>query len=363
MSFTSGFIGGLAKSIDERLKDGMRRTEERADRILERTSIRAEREQQRAEEEQREVADLLSEFASLIDESQVPEGMTLMDYAAGLYRRGGGTISGAKSYLEDLRAHEKGGGSVSSLVDYASLKTGGYGEADYVKKFVRQPDTLVKVPKGMRGGAGLYGKLFDVDVTEGLQDEIFATYGKPEETPDFQMGQLGFREGAQLLPTADIIQKRKLAEVQLQLAQEKLAGTITDNKLKGAIDVTQVNRDYNGVLKAHLNKAGIAVTLENGNLTFDVKTAVDKAKDVQTAYATSLKNVTENAIGSLNVPGMKETLKSLATGSMSYVTPTWSRPENMVVGQIYYTGKNTKNPNSAILFTGDLSTSIEVKKF
>ena len=86
MSFTSGFIGGLAKSIDERLKDGMRRTEERADRILERTSIRAEREQQRAEEEQREVSEVLKNLASLVEDADVPEGMTKYDYAAQLYK-------------------------------------------------------------------------------------------------------------------------------------------------------------------------------------------------------------------------------------------------------------------------------------
>jgi hypothetical protein len=361
MSFTSGFIGGLAKSIDERLKDGMRRTEERADRILERTSIRAEREQQRAEEEQREVADLLSEFASLIDESQVPEGMTLMDYAAGLYRRGGGTISGAKSYLEDLRAHEKGGGSVSSLVDYASLKTGGYGEADYVKKFVRQPDTLVKVPKGMRGGAGLYGKLFDVDVTEGLQDEIFATYGKPEETPDFQMGQLGFREGAQLLPTADIIQKRKLADIQIQQAEANLASTIEDNKLKGAIDLTQVNRDFNTVLKGHLNKSGMSYETDTqGNPIFNVKTGDQQFTAVQNSYSNALRNVTENAVGSLNVPGMKQTLKTLSETALGYVTPN---DPSKTGNANYKVGDLIVNKDGHIyLWMGDADNSLLIRK-
>jgi len=363
MSFAGGFVASMAKSLDERLKNGMRRTEEASDRIRDRTSVRAEREVQREEEETRQVSDLLKNFANMIDESQIPEGMTAMDYAAGLYNKGGGTIEGAKSYLADLREHQKAGGNVSSLVDFASLKTGGFGEADYVNQFVRKADTLVKVPKGMKGGMGLYGKMFDVDLTEGIQKEIDATYGTREPTTKLQMGQLGFKEDAQLIGTADAIRQRQLADINLKIAQEKLAGTIADNKLKGAIDVTQVNRDYNQVLKSHLNRAGIAVSLENGNLTFDVKTAVDKAKDVQKAYATSVKNVTENAVGSLNVPGMKETLKSLANASMAYVTPTWSRPENMVVGQIYYTGKDTKNPNKAILFTGDLSTSIEVKKY
>lgn len=322
MSFAGGFVASMAKSLDERLKNGMRRTEEASDRIRDRTSVRAEREIQREEEETRQVSDLLKNFANMINENEIPEGMTAMDYAAGLYNKGGGTIEGAKSYLADLREHQKAGGNVSSLIDFASLKTGGFGEADYVNQFVRKADTLVKVPKGMKGGMGLYGKLFDVDLTEGIQKEIDATYGTREPTTKLQMGQLGFKEDAQLIGTADAIRQRELADIQLKLAQEKLAGTIADNKLKGAIDVTQVNRDFNTVLKGHLNKAGMSYTTDTqGNPVFNVKTGTQQFNDVQKSYSNALKNVSENAVGSINVPGMQQTLKTLATNSLAYVVP------------------------------------------
>jgi len=60
---------------------------------------------------------------------------------------------------------------------------------------------------------------------------------------------------------------------------------------------------------------------------------------------------------------MKSTLKTLSIGALQYVDPTWSRPENMIKGQIYYTGSDTKNPEGAILFTGDLDNSILLQSY
>ena len=68
--------GGLAKSLDDRLKNSLDRNQAAADRIQDRQSIRAEREVQREEEENRQVSELLTEFANMVDESQVPAGMT-----------------------------------------------------------------------------------------------------------------------------------------------------------------------------------------------------------------------------------------------------------------------------------------------
>lgn len=256
MSFRAGFAGELAKSLDERLKDGMRRTEERADRILERTSIRAEREAERVEKEEREVADLLTAFSNMIDKSQIPEGMTKMDYAAGLYRRGGGTIEGATTYLADLREHQKSGGDVSSLVNYASLKTGGYGEADYINQFVRRPDTLVRVPEGMKGGVGLYGKLFDVDVTEGLQAEIDASFGVQKPVTKFEMDQLQFKEGAKLVGAEEYERQRKKDEVAIQTAEVALERQKKEIAQIGTLGASEVRGFYSDFEDQHVKALG-----------------------------------------------------------------------------------------------------------
>ena len=315
--------GGLAKSLDDRLKNSLDRNQAAADRIQDRQSIRAEREVQREEEENRQVSELLTEFANMVDESQVPAGMTKHDYAAGLFNKGGGTIAGATSFLADLREHQKGGGSVSGLIDYATLQTGGRNQGDYVNQFVRQADTMVRIPDALKGGTGLAGKLFNINLGEGIQEEIDASYGTRTPVEKIQMEQLGFKEGAELLATGDAKRKRELDEIALRTAESNLAGIIADNALKGAIDTPQVNRNFNEVLKSHLNAAELAYTTDTqGTPQFNIKTGTQQFIEVQKAYANSLRNVSENSLKSLNVPGMRETLKTLSEASLAYVTPT-----------------------------------------
>tara|TARA_R100000315_G_C5223508_1_gene134981 strand:+ start:437 stop:1537 length:1101 start_codon:yes stop_codon:yes gene_type:complete len=354
--------GGLAKSLDDRLKNSLDRNQAAADRIQDRQSIRAEREVQREEEENRQVSELLTEFANMVDESQVPAGMTKHDYAAGLFNKGGGTIAGATSFLADLREHQRGGGSVSGLIDYATLQTGGRNQGDYVNQFVRQADTMVRIPDALKGGTGLAGKLFDINLGEGIQEEIDASYGTRTPVEKIQMEQLGFKEGAELLATGDAKKQRELRDIQLQQARANLQTTLADNAMKGSIDTAQVNKDYKTVLTEGLRRAGISVDAAGG---FDIDTAAQNFKEVQEVYRTSIKNITENAISTnaLNVSGMKSTLKTLSIGALQYVDPTWSRPENMIKGQIYYTGSDTKNPEGAILFTGDLDNSILLQSY
>jgi len=350
MSIRLGNVfGGIATSINDRLKNSLDRTQDKADRILDRSSIRAEREVQREETQDREVAELLTAFSNMVDESQVPEGMTKHDYAAGLFKMGDGTIAGAKSYLADLKVHKQGGGSVKNLIDYSSIKTGGRNQAAYVSQFVRRADTLVKTPKGMAGGEGMAGKLFNVNLTKGVQDEIDLSFGKRTPTEKFQMDQLGFKEGSELLGTSDTKLDRKVRTTQLAQSEANLASTLADNALKGSIDTSQVNRSYNGVLADALKQANIPIDIgANGVPTFNVKTDDAKYAGVQKAYARSLTNVSENALKSLNVPGMKETLKTLATRALSFVVPN----DPTSTGVMNIGGLYTDSDGSTVLYLG-----------
>ena len=103
------FIGGMAKSLDERLKDDMRRTAERSDRVREYHVTRAARKEERFEEEQKELQEVLQNLSSYMDKAgiEIPEGMTKADFAAQLYTTGGGTISSGKQLIADLDEHYK----------------------------------------------------------------------------------------------------------------------------------------------------------------------------------------------------------------------------------------------------------------
>ena len=126
MSVLRGFVTGIAKSVDERLKDDMRRTAERSDRVREYHVTRATRKEERFEEDQRELEETLSNLASFMDKSgvDIPEGMTKADFAAQLYSGAGGTLSSGKQLVSDLRTHISKAGDMKGLINQANLVTG-----------------------------------------------------------------------------------------------------------------------------------------------------------------------------------------------------------------------------------------------
>lgn len=290
--------GGLAKSLDDRLKNSLDRNQAAADRIQDRQSIRAEREVQREEEENRQVSELLTEFANMIDESQVPAGMTKHDYAAGLFNKGGGTIAGATSFLADLREHKRGGGSVSGLIDYATLQTGGRNQGDYVNQFVRQADTMVRIPDALKGGTGLAGKLFDINLGEGIQEEIDASYGTRTPVEKIQMEQLGFKEGAELLGTGDIKKQRQLVDLQIEQAAADLAETQRKAGIENALSNSGLLSNMNRIQR----DGGIPL---NDDGTIDLQTAAEQNINLAEKITISIQTATqfaEGATGTLHNP-------------------------------------------------------------
>lgn len=312
------FIGGLAKSLDERLQDDMRRTQERSERVRDYHIRRSTEKQERFEAEQRELEEVLTNLASLVEDAEVPEGMNKMDYAAQLYKAGGGTVSGGQQFYANLSDARLKGTKVSDVVTFADMQTGGRKVGDYVDQFVKRPETLVKVPEGLKGGVGFLAK---ADITKGLDEEMQTMFGTPKDVEKFDIGQATIDYGK--LPGAvEYGLGMDLKDIQLRTAKANLAGIMKDNALKGSIDTGDVYKQYNEVLKAHAGKAGLAFDVDStGAAIFNVKTGTQGYTELQGAYAKALRNVAENAAGSLNVPGMKETLKTLSTSALGYLVP------------------------------------------
>ena len=331
MSFTSGFIGGLAKSIDERLKDGMRRTEERADRILERTSIRAERESERAAEEQREVVELLENLASLVEDKDVPEGMTKYDYAAQLYKAGGSTPSSVKQLYTDLVDHRnKTGGSVRDLITFADVKTGGRGVGDYVNQFVRRPDTLVRVPKGMRGGVGLYGKLFDVDVTEGLQQEIDLSFPRGPEVEKFDVGQATI-DRQKMVSALEYQQDKRKDELAIQAAEINLEKSKKEMAQLGTLGASEVRGFYSDFEDQHVKALGGTRDADTG----DWIAPQGRPDAIKKGIGNALASLSKQAVASNNShykPEVQAALVGYAGAALVSDPPENGKPE---IGRVY----------------------------
>ena len=360
MSILRGFVTGVAKSLDERLQDDMRRTADRSERVREYHVTRGTRKQERFEEDQKELQETLFNLASFMDKSgvEIPEGMTKADFAAQLYSGAGGTLSSGKQLVEDLRVHIAKAGDIKGLINQANLVTQGKGFGDYINNFVRKPSTLIKVPKNLRGGVGF---LKDVDITKGTQAEMDAMFAGDPQAEKFDVKGLSL-DRSKMVDAKEYKLGLEKETIGLKQAKANLKKTLAENSMLGSIDITQVNKDFKTVITQGVQAAGVAVDTSSGVPVFDVKTGTEKFKDVQKVYKDALRNVVENAIDtkSLNVPGMKSTLKSLALSSQGYVMPIDPQKSGIKMSQ-YKIGQMYKTKSGIMLWTGNLNTSIKVR--
>ena len=347
------FVGGLAKSLDDRLQDDMRRSAERSDRVREYHVTRATRKQERFEKEQKELEETLKGLAGLLSGSDIklPEGMTKADFAAQLYAGAGGDLTSGKELLSSLKAHREKEDNISGLIKKADMVTQGKGFGDYINNFVRRPESMIKIPEGLKGGTGF---LKNVDITKGIQAEMDTMFKGEPQAEKFDIKGLGI-DRSKMVAAKEYALSMEKETIGLEQAKANLNETIIENKQKGAIDKTQVNKDFDTMVKAASKAKNIPVKIDGlGNVVgFDLKTTDDKYKDLQNIYKDSLRFITENAAEtkSLNMPGMKSTLKTLAIGSLNYNKAIVAYKSDYVVGNIY------RNKTGSILWTGDDKTS------
>ena len=95
MSFASGFATGLAKSVDDQLKNDMLRTQKRMDGMEQYRVTRRRTDIEREQKETREVGDIMKNLASLVGGDPFK--------AAQLYEAGGGTIAGATEFYQTTK--------------------------------------------------------------------------------------------------------------------------------------------------------------------------------------------------------------------------------------------------------------------
>ena len=92
MGFATGFITGLAKSVDDNLKKDMQRTQDRIDGMAQYRITRRRAELERKDKEKEELRDTLTNLASLVGGD--------IDKAAQIYKGAGGTISSANEFFK-----------------------------------------------------------------------------------------------------------------------------------------------------------------------------------------------------------------------------------------------------------------------
>ncbi len=304
------FVGGLAKSLDERLQDDMRRTADRSDRVREYHVTRAARKEERFEEEQKELQEVLENLSNYMDKAgiEIPEGMTKADFAAQLYTTGGGTISSGKKLVSDLATHYDKKGDIKGLIKQASLVTQGKGFGDYINNFVRRPSSMIKVPENLKGGTGF---LKNVDITKGIQGEMDAMFTGDKQAEKFDVAGLGLDKSKMV--TA---QSFAMEEQMKKLAIEEKIADIAETKRKAGIENAWSNSELRSNINNNSKNLAFSGVPINDDGSIDIKTAMEKNIDLKNTLASLVSITTKQSNdnkGTLANQGNVATILGLAS--------------------------------------------------
>ena len=350
-NFATGFVKGLAESVDERLKDDMQRTFDRVDRASDYHIRRRAEDEDRYKQEMKEVEGVLNELASFTDGDY--------DKAAQLYKHGGGTVAGGQrlvSTLTTAREQDKDF-NPNTLITYAENQTGGYSVGDYIDTFVNRPEqfSAAKLPEDARQGVGLY-QMFKPDVGSQIAKqvrEVFPDADRGEKpTMDISTATIDYSK----LPTAQQYQRdTTLFELNVAESVLNLRQKLNELNMAGSLDQSQVYKDFSLVTKSFLDEANIPASVDlAGNISFDMNTVKNQYEDIGNAYDKGLTSIVEEVTrtNSLNVDGMQSTLKALANTSLAYNQPQVSTVDTMRPGGLYNEGGSPSSPERVILWLG-----------
>ena len=154
MGFASGFVTGLAKSVDDQLKSDIMRTQKRMDGMEQYRVTRRRADEERMIKEREEVSDVMNNLASLVGGD--------IYKASQLYEAGGGTTSGATEFYQTLKASQASLGKsfdITKAVNFSKEnRPDGVTDKQYIDNYVRG----VKRLGGNQGfeASGLLGKMF-----------------------------------------------------------------------------------------------------------------------------------------------------------------------------------------------------------
>lgn len=180
MSFLTGLVTGLAKSVDDNLKKDMERTQDRIDGMAQYRITRRRAELERKDKEKEELRETLLNLSSLVGGD--------IDKAAQIYKGVGGTVSSANEFYKTAMTSQRTLGKdfdIGSAFEFASENTPkGMSISDYINNFTTSVKKL-PVADDEVPTTGLYGALFKPKAGEQIMKQVESTAPLPEEGKKF----------------------------------------------------------------------------------------------------------------------------------------------------------------------------------
>jgi hypothetical protein len=181
MSFFSGLVTGLAKSVDEQLKTDMKRTQDRLDGMAQYRVTRRRAKLERKDKEKEELRESVLKLASLVG------GDTTK--AIQMYKAAGNNIPDANKFYDVALKSQRSLGEdfdISKAIEFSSINApANIKPTDYLNNFVENSVGAVKplpaydedIP-----ATGLYGALFKPKLGKQVMKQTDAIAPLPKET-------------------------------------------------------------------------------------------------------------------------------------------------------------------------------------
>jgi hypothetical protein len=335
-NFATGFVKGLAESVDERLKDDMERTFDRVDRASDYHIRRRAEEEDRYNQELKEVENVLNELASFTNGD--------INKAAQLYKHGGGTVAGGQNLVQTLSTSRAELGSdfnTDTLVSYAENQTGGYSVGDYLDTFVNRPEEFAaaKLPEDARQGVGLY-KFFKPDVSSQIEQQVREVFPEADrgEKPTIEVGTATIDYSK--LPTA-VEYKAKKEQLRLQTENALLRNRELEAQIEalGKMTGNDFESYFNDSLKSTMGQAGHEWNPLTGQ--FQLSTAKNAYETAYESHEYALEKSVQRAVetGAISLPDVRNAVYSSAVQSLPYYKGKFAvqpfDPETAEIGKIY----------------------------
>ena len=181
MGFATGFITGLAKSVDEQLKTDMKRTQDRLDGMAQYRVTRRRAELERKDKEKEELRESVLKLASLVG------GDTTK--AIQMYKAAGNNISDANKFYDVAVKSQRSLGEdfdISKAIEFSSINApANIKPADYLNNFVENSVGAVKPLPAYDEDipvTGLYGALFKPKLGKQVMRQTDAIAPLPKTT-------------------------------------------------------------------------------------------------------------------------------------------------------------------------------------
>ena len=340
MGFASGFITGLAKTVDDQLKNDMLRTQKRMDGMEQYRVTRRRAEDDRVKKDTKEVFEAMKNLSTFVGGD--------MFKAKQLFATGGGTVTGATNFYNFLNKNRVALGEefkIDTIVPgLNATRPEGISEADYVANFVEGAKVIKS--QGKMEGSGLlkafggdFGPTVDRNVEEqsSLTESKFGTIPTKPLTVNYEalVDSQAYKKANQIAPKgtfmAEYLSLDKQYYNETDSTKQKAIGKRRDDMYAKYEKDKELSKSATGKSTTLFSKESVTSIIDKANVN-----------SVKGAGYTS---------------GVGETLKILLDGNEGQVFEA----KDNALKSLYTRFKSTKKESEPILFNA-LEAEVELQK-